>query len=144
MLAAMLLAASCTENVSDAAGEVEGAYILVSLRNQPLPAALSCSNLRMQSAHLGLGQMHRASYQMWLTDTQTGQVVTYDAIGTFRVDGDVITVNVTGAWSTSAQVSDSRLQFEIVGHDLLVRRNVGGECDASDTEVYERGVPIEL
>jgi hypothetical protein len=144
LAAAVLLAASCNDDVADPTSEVEGAYILVSLRNQPLPAPFPCGNLRVQSAHLGLGQMRRASYQMWLTDSQSGEVVTFDATGTFRVDGDVITVDVTGAWSTSTQIYVSRLQFEMVGDDLLVRRNVGGECDASETEVYERGVLIEL
>jgi hypothetical protein len=145
LAAALLLTVSCNDTEPiQLSSEFEGAYILVSLRNEPLPARAPCSPLRVQSAHLGLGQFGRASYQVWLIDNLTEQVVMFDAVGSYHIDGDVIVVNVTGGWSVSSQNTSSVFEFEIVADGVLARRNVGGECDASDTEIYERGVVIPL
>ena len=57
LAAAVLLAASCNDTATVSTSDVEGAYILVSVRNEPLPARAPCSPLRIQSAHLGLGQV---------------------------------------------------------------------------------------
>ena len=144
LAAAVLVAASCNDTDAVPTSDVEGAYILVSVRNEPLPARAPCSPLRIQSAHLGLGHYGRASYQVWMIDDLTGQIVTFDATGTFHVDGDVVVVNVTGGWTQSGLTSTSVLEFEILEERMLARRNVGAECDASGTEIYARGVLIEL
>ena len=79
-----------------------------------------------------------------MIDDLTGQIVTFDATGSFHVDGDVVVVNVTGGWTESGLTATSVLEFEILEDRMLARRNVGAECDASGTEIYTRGVLIEL
>jgi hypothetical protein len=144
LLAVLLASASCSDDLGDPTGRVEGAYMLMMVRNEPLPARAACGGYQLQSVHLGLGPGRQAFYQMWMLNEQSGQTITYDGVGSFRLDGDVVTIDVTGPWSASGQHVKWRMQFEVVRDGVLVRRNVGAECDASDTEIYERGTLILL
>ena len=142
LAAAMLLAASCSDSTGPE--DVWGAYALTSLRNDLLPARVSCGGYNVVYGVLALGRTRNsATYHLRLEPLVAGDAIAFNAAGIYRVDGDALILTVEGGWSHRSGNERMRFEFEIVDDGTLARRNVGAECDANDTEIYQRA-GIEL